>query len=65
MNDDKLLLSIKNPYAHRVEMVDGIPQTEGDGHGLGTHSIKYIAEKLNDNCQFVAEGGQFALRVVL
>jgi len=65
MNDDKLLLSIKNPYAHRVEMVDGIPQTKGDGHGLGTHSIKYIAEKLNGNWQFVARDGQFALRVVL
>jgi signal transduction histidine kinase len=65
MNDNKLLLSIKNPYAHRVEMVDGIPQAKEDGHGLGTRSIKYISEKLNGNCQFVAKDGQFALRVVL
>lgn len=65
MNDDKLLLSIKNPCEYRVEMVDGIPQAKGVGHGLGTHSIKYVAEKLNGNCQFVAKDGQFALRVVL
>lgn len=65
MNKDKLLLSIKNPYADTIEMVDGIPQAKGEGHGLGTHSIKYIAEKLKGNCQFVASDGQFALRVVL
>ncbi len=65
MNDDKLLLSIKNPYAHKVEMVDGLPLAKGDGHGLGTHSIKYIVEKLKGNCQFVAQDGQFTLRVVL
>lgn len=65
LNDGKLLLSIKNPYAHRVELLDGVPQAKGAGHGLGTQSIKYIAEKLNGNCQFIARDGQFALRVVL
>ena len=65
MNDDKLLLSIKNPFAGRVEMIDGIPRAKGDGHGLGTQSIKYITEKLSGNCQFLAKDGQFALRVVL
>jgi len=65
MNNDKLLLSIKIQYAKRVEMLDGIPRAKGEGHGLGTQSIKYITEKLNGNCQFTAKGGQFALRVVL
>lgn len=65
MSDDKLLLSIKNSYSHDIEMLDGIPQAKAPGHGLGTHSIKYVAEKLNGNCQFVAKDGQFALRVVL
>lgn len=65
MNDDKLLLSIKNPYAQRIEMVDGVPQAKGYGHGLGTQSIKYIVEKLRGNCQFVVQDGQFTLRVVL
>lgn len=65
MNEEKLLLSIKNPYIHKVDMMDGIPQAKRDGHGLGTQSIKYVTEKLKGNCQFVAKDGQFALRVVL
>lgn len=65
MNEEKLLLSIKNPYKNRIVMVDGIPQAEEAGHGLGTHSIKYVTEKLKGNCQFVAENGLFMLRVVL
>ena len=65
MNNNKLLLSIKNPYAHKVDMLDGIPQAEEFGHGLGTQSIKYVAEKLKGNCQFIAKDGQFSLRVVL
>lgn len=65
MQNDKLLLSIKNPYTNHIDMVDGIPQAKGEGHGLGTHSIKYITEKLNGNCQFLARDGEFALRVVL
>lgn len=65
MHENKLLLSIKNPYAHKVEMLDGIPQAKGAGHGLGTHSIKYVTEKLNGNCQFIAQNSQFTLRVVL
>ena len=65
MNEKKLLLSIKNPYAHSVDMLDGIPQAKETGHGLGTQSIQYVAKKLKGNCQFVAKDGQFALRVVL
>ena len=65
MSDDKLLLSIKNPYANIIELVDGVPHSKESGHGLGTHSIKYVTEKLKGNCQFVAKDGQFTLRVVL
>jgi hypothetical protein len=46
-------------------MVDGLPQAREEGHGLGTHSIKYITEKLNGHCQFLAQDGQFILRVVV
>lgn len=65
MSNNKLLLSIKNPYDHTVEMVDGLPQAREEGHGLGTHSIKYITEKLNGHCQFLAQDGLFVLRVVI
>lgn len=65
MHDGKLLLSIKNPYAHKVEMVDGLPVASEEHHGYGTKSIKHVTNKLNGNCQFIARDGQFVLRVVL
>jgi sensor histidine kinase regulating citrate/malate metabolism len=65
MSDDKLLLAIKNPFDHSVDMVNGVPRAREEGHGLGTHSIKYITEKLNGHCQFLAQDGLFVLRVVI
>jgi ribosomal protein S20 len=65
MSDDKLLLAIKNPFDHSVDMVNGVPRAREEGHGLGTHSIRYITEKLNGHCQFLAQDGQFILRVVV
>jgi hypothetical protein len=65
MNDNKLLLLIKNPYAQTPELSNGIPITREPGHGLGTQSIKYTVEKLQGNCQFVVKDGAFMLRVVL
>ena len=65
MYDDKLLLSIKNPYANTVELVNDLPYSNKNGHGLGTRSIKYVTEKLKGNYQFIAKNGQFTLRVVL
>lgn len=65
MNDNKLLLLIKNPYKQTPELENGIPVTHEPGHGLGTQSIKYTVEKLQGNCQFVVKDGAFMLRVVL
>lgn len=65
MHDDKLLISIKNTYATKPDMLGGFPQTKEAGHGFGTQSIRYITEKLKGNCQFVVEGKYFVLRIVL
>lgn len=65
MKNNKLLLSIDNPYYYAPEFKDGLPVTEAKGHGLGTQSIQYMTAKLNGNCQFTAEEGTFTLRVVL
>lgn len=65
MNGDKLLLSIKNPYAVIPEIVDGIPITHAPGHGLGTSSIKSVSEKLNGNYQFMTKNEEFILRVII
>ena len=65
MIDNKLLLSIKNPYTQKVIFENGTPTSRNPGHGLGTQSIKYVTTKLNGNCQFTADDGIFALRIVL
>ncbi len=65
MNNDKFLISIKNTYAEKPDMIDGVPQAKERGHGFGTQSIRYITEKLKGNCQFVVEGNYFVLRIVL
>lgn len=65
MKNNKLLLSIDNPYAYAPVFEGGLPVTDAKGHGLGTQSIRYMTAKLNGNCQFAAEDGMFSLRVVL
>ncbi len=65
MKEEKLLLSIKNPYGRPVELTNGMPKAMEEGHGLGTRSIRYVTEKLRGNCQFLAKDGEFVLRVVL
>lgn len=65
MNEDKLLISVKNTFAERPEIVDGIPQSRKNGHGFGTRSICYVTEKLKGNCQFTVKNDWFILRVVM
>lgn len=65
MNEDKLLISLKNTFAGKLEMVNGLPQSRKSGHGFGTQSIHYVTEKLNGNCQFTVRDHWFILRVVL
>ena len=65
VKNDKLLLSIHNPFQSAPVFRDGIPTTDIVGHGLGTQSIHYITKKLNGNCQFEVDNGMFSLRVVL
>ena len=36
-----------------------------EGHGFGSQSIRYVAEKLHGNCQFSVVDDRFVLRVVL
>lgn len=65
MNNDKLLISIKNTYCGKPKIVDGIPQTNALGHGFGTKSIRYVTEKLKGNCDFSVTEAYFILRIVL
>lgn len=65
MNDKKLLLSLKNRFAEPPILVDGMPKAARSGHGFGTQSIRYMAEKLNGNCQFLIKNDWFILQVIL
>ena len=65
MNDNKLLIEIKNTFANKPTLQDGLPQTGKEGHGFGTKSIRYVAEKLNGHCQFSVNDDLFVLQVIL
>ena len=64
-DDGKLLISLKNTFAEKPVLTDGIPHSSKEGHGYGTQSIRYVTEKLNGNCQFSVKDGWFILRIVL
>lgn len=65
LNEEKLLISLKNTYAQKPDIIDGLPYTSQSGHGFGTRSIWYVAEKLNGSCQFSVTNSYFILRVIL
>lgn len=64
-SEGKLLLSVKNPVEKAPVFVSGLPVTNQKGHGYGTQSIRYLAERMGGNCQFSVQDGVFVLRVVL
>ena len=64
-DDGKLLISLKNTFAEKPVLTDGIPNSSKEGHGYGTQSIRYVTEKLKGNCQFSVKDGWFILRIVL
>lgn len=63
--NNKLLLSVRNPFAKMPVFADGIPVSNKEGHGYGTQSIRYMTERLGGNCQFTVEDNTFILRVVV
>lgn len=64
-SEGKLLLSVKNPFKGKVSFADGLPVSDRKGHGLGTESIRYVAEKLGGKSQFTTQDDKFILRVIL
>lgn len=65
MDDGKLLISLKNTFAEKPVLTDGMPHSSKEGHGFGTQSIRYVTEKVNGNCRFSVKDGWFILQVVL
>jgi len=67
INHDHQLLTvlIQNPLLEEIEFIDGLPQSNQAGHGLGTESIKRLAEKVKGTALFSVEKGRFTLIVQL
>ena len=62
---NKLLIEIKNPYAGRIVLRDGLPVSGRAGHGYGCRSIRTIAERHGGFCEFSVENNVFLFRFVL
>lgn len=65
VNRNNLLIMIENPYIGDIEMENGIPVSDKEGHGFGCRSIAAIADRRKGYYTFKVEGGVFTLRVVL
>ncbi|WP_461207556.1 GHKL domain-containing protein [Clostridium sp. DL1XJH146] len=63
--NDKLLIKITNSFEGKIMMVDEIPISKSENHGLGTKSIAAIAEKYNGAYSFTAENGMFKTSIIL
>ena len=63
--EDKLLLSVENPFKNRPVFADDLPMGQAPGHGYGTQSIRYMAERMGGRCMFSTEGKNFVLRVII
>lgn len=63
--DNKILLSIKNPFSQLPIFEEGLPITNQKGHGYGVRSIKYLTESLGGSCEFLVKDNLFTLRLVV
>lgn len=63
--DNKLLISVTNPFRTRPVFIDGVPVSSREGHGYGTQSIRYMSERLGGKCQFSVQDELFVTRVII
>ena len=61
----RFFLQVVNPCREEVRFEKGIPVSNRQGHGIGVQSICAIAERYGGDCTFLAENGQFILRLFL
>ena len=65
MHQEKLLLSVKNTFVNKPDFINGVPQAQEDGHGIGSRSILYVVDKLKGHYQFSVRDDKFVLQVIL
>lgn len=60
-----LLILIENTFHGQIEMKNGIPQTNKEGHGFGTKSIVMLVDRYKGYYSFSSSEGIFTLKIVL
>lgn len=61
-----ILLTVKNAYGGMIQEKDGVLQSsKRPGSGVGTQSVRRIAEKNGGNCRFSYDNGMFCVNVML
>lgn len=65
MHKCNLLILIENTFHDQIEMKNGIPQTNEEGHGFGTKSIVMLVDKHKGYYSFSSSEGIFTLKIVL
>ena len=63
MRENKLFLQITNPCAEEPSFENGIPVSNQPDHGIGVQSICAIVQQYKGVCSFLAQNGQFILRL--
>lgn len=63
--NNRFFLQIINPFQGEVRFEKGIPVSGQPGHGIGVQSICAVVERYGGGCTFLAEDGQFILRLFL
>ena len=64
-HNEKLLISVKNPFSKKPVFINDMPVSDKKGHGYGTQSIVYLTERMGGNCKFAVEENKFVLRVII
>lgn len=65
MHKGNLLILIENTFHDKIEMKNGIPQTNKEGHGFGTKSIVMLVDRHKGYYSFSSSEGIFTLKIVL
>lgn len=65
VKDGKFYLSVSNSYEGDVTIIDGIPQTNISGHGIGVNSIASIVKNHNGTFVYEAENGIFTFKMIV
>ena len=64
--DEKMILSIKNPVREKVEIVDNIVQKErGSSHGIGLLNVKSVVEQYDGDLALACDEKEFRAVIIL